>query len=94
MAAADAVFYPAFALALSVAVQTLELYLVFAVLIGPACGPAEAWAWCVRRPLGVAACMAGMGLSWPLDWPSGTGVALGLCVLGVLSVWGAPGGWG
>jgi zinc/manganese transport system permease protein len=88
----DAVFYPAFALALSVAVQTLGLYLVFALLIGPAL-----WTRCgasLTRAIGLAAVasLAGLGLSWALDWPSGACVALALCLLGVLSVARAPRG--
>ena len=71
----DAVFYPLFALALSVVVQALGLYLVFALLIGPALwtrrGLSLAWAIAVA----VAACVAGLGLSWALDWPSGASVA-------------------
>lgn len=81
----DAVFYPLFALALSVAVQTLGLYLVFALLIGPAL-------W-TRRGLNLrgailvasGTCLAGLGISWAADWPSGACVALGLCVVGLLS---------
>ncbi|HYE40789.1 MAG TPA: metal ABC transporter permease [Ramlibacter sp.] len=82
----DAVFYPLFALALSVAVQALGLYLVFALLIGPALWTRRG----VRVPAaigaGLLACAAGLALSWALDWPSGACVALALSILGVLSV--------
>lgn len=86
----DTWFYPAFALALSVAVQTLGLYLVFALLIGPAL-----WTRCGLAPgraivLAVAASLAGMGSSWALDWPSGACVALALCALGMLSAVRVP----
>jgi len=86
----DAVFYPAFALALSAAVQTLGLYLVFALLIGPALWTQRGVALGKAVTLGVAACLAGMGLSWALDWPSGASTALALCLLGVLAVRRAP----
>lgn len=86
----DAVFYPAFALALSVAVQTLGLYLVFALLIGPALWTMRGVTLGKAVVLGVAACLAGMGVSWALDWPSGASTALALCVLGILAVARAP----
>lgn len=81
----DAVFYPVFALALSVAVQTLGLYLVFALLIGPALWTRRGRTVTRAVVLAVIACLAGMLVSWGLDWPSGACVALALCVLGVLS---------
>ncbi len=84
----DAMFYPVFALSLSVAVQALGLYLVFALLIGPAL-------WVQRGlPAGrvvaaaVAACFAGLGLSWALDWPSAATVALAASALGLASLAG------
>lgn len=86
----DGVFYPGFALALSVAVQTLGLYLVFALLIGPALWTRRGVTLATAIVLAAAACLAGMGLSWVFDWPSGACVALALCVLGVLSVWRGP----
>ncbi|MCE3271342.1 MAG: hypothetical protein K0S57_1739 [Ramlibacter sp.] len=82
----DALFYPVFALALSVAVPALGLYLVFALLIAPAL-------WTRRgRPLrdaialAAGASLAGLGVSWALDWPSGASVALLLCGLGLAAV--------
>lgn len=86
----DAVFYPVFALALSVAVQTLGLYLVFALLIGPALWTMRGVPLGQAVVLGVAACMGGMALSWALDWPSGASTALALCLLGILAVRRAP----
>ncbi|HEY0825105.1 MAG TPA: metal ABC transporter permease [Ramlibacter sp.] len=86
----DAWFYPAFALALSVAVQTLGLYLVFALLIGPALWTRRGAGLVAAMGMGVGASLAGMALSWALDWPSGACVALALCALGVLSAWRGP----
>lgn len=86
----DAWFYPAFALALSVAVQTLGLYLVFALLIGPALWTRRGVPLARAIALAAAASLAGMGLSWALDWPSGACAALALCLLGVLSAWRVP----
>lgn len=86
----DALFYPVFALALSIAVPVLGLYLVFALLIGPAL-------WQRHRPglprlylLAGTACLAGLGLSWWQDWPSGTCVAICLSVTGLASTIGRP----
>lgn len=84
----DAVFYPLFALALSVAVQALGLYLVFALLIGPALWTRRGMGLPHAIVAGLLACGAGLGLSWALDWPSGACVALALSALGVLSVMG------
>lgn len=86
----DAVFYPVFALALSVAVQVLGLYLVFALLIAPALWTRRGASVARAVALGAAACLAGMGLSWGLDWPSGASVAVVLCALGLLSAWRVP----
>lgn len=86
--ARDATFYPVFAVALSVAVQALGLYLVFALLIGPALwtrrGCSTRWATAAA----VVACLAGLALSWALDWPSAATVALVACVLGLASLAG------
>ncbi len=81
----DAVFYPVFALALAVAVQTLGLYLVFAFLIGPALWVRQGLRLRSAILAAVAASFAGMALSWALDWPSGACVALALCLTGLLS---------
>lgn len=87
----DAVFYPLFAVVLSIAVPLLGVYLVFALLIAPAL-------W-VRRGLGLAqacllalgACAAGIGGSWVLDWPSGACIALALCAMGLAACHGTEG---
>ena len=86
--ARDALFYPAFAVALSVAVQTLGLYLVFALLVGPALwvrrGLPVSWA----TAAGIAASFTGLALSWALDWPSAAMVALAATALGLASLAG------
>lgn len=86
--ARDGMFYPAFAVALSVAVQALGLYLVFALLVGPALwarrGLPAVWA----TMAGIAACFAGLALSWALDWPSAATVALAASALGLASLAG------
>lgn len=86
----DAVFYPVFALALSAAVPALGLYLVFALLIAPALWTRRGLRLRVAIGLGTAASLAGLGLSWALDWPSGACVALMLCVLGLAAAARAP----
>ncbi|MDB5753066.1 MAG: hypothetical protein JWP65_3487 [Ramlibacter sp.] len=79
----DRWFYPLFALALSVAVPVLGLYLVFALLIGPALWSRRGARAGVGLVLGVVACLAGLGISWALDWPSGASLAVALCALGL-----------
>lgn len=81
--ARDALFYPVFALALSVAVPALGLYLVFALLIAPALWTRRGRSWRLAIVLAAGACLAGLALSWALDWPSGACVALLLCGLGL-----------
>ncbi|HEX2544227.1 MAG TPA: metal ABC transporter permease, partial [Ramlibacter sp.] len=79
----DALFYPVFALALSVAVPALGLYLVFALLIAPALWTRRGSRLAVAVALAAVASLAGLALSWALDWPSGACVALALCLLGL-----------
>lgn len=81
--ARDALFYPVFALALSVAVPALGLYLVFALLIGPALWTRRGGRLRTAIALAAAAGLAGLGASWALDWPSGASAALFLCCLGL-----------
>lgn len=83
--ARDAVFYPAFALALSAAVPALGLYLVFALLIGPALWMRRGWRLPAAIGLAAAACALGLALSWALDLPSGACLAVVLCALGLAS---------
>lgn len=84
--ARDRVFYPVFAVAASVAVPVLGLFLVFATLIAPAlwerAGATRAVAWTGA----VVACIAGLSLSWAFDAPSGACVALALSGYGAMSV--------
>lgn len=82
----DVVFYPAFAIALAVSVQSLGLYLVFALLIGPALWTLRGWRVRVAIVAGGVACLGGLAMSWALDGPSGACVAVALCGLGLLSV--------
>ncbi len=84
----DAMFYPVFALSLSVAVQALGLYLVFALLIGPALWIQRGLPAARVVAAAVAACFAGLGLSWALDWPSAATVALAASALGLASLAG------
>ena len=79
----DAWFYPVFALALSVAVPVLGLYLVFALLIAPALWLQRGLRLAQAVALGGLACAIGLAASWALDWPSGACVALSLCGLGL-----------
>jgi zinc/manganese transport system permease protein len=79
----DAVFYGAFALTLSVAVSSLGLYLVFAMLIGPALWTRRTTSLPAAFGLAVLACAGGIGLSWAFDWPSGACVAMALSGLGL-----------
>ncbi len=79
----DLAFYPLFAVALSVAVPVLGLYLVFACLIAPALWVRRGWS---RHRSSVAAAVVallGLCLSWWTDWPSGACVAVCLSVAGV-----------
>ena len=87
----DVVFYPLFALALSVVVQALGLYLVFALLIGPALWTRRGLPLAGAITMAAVACLAGMGLSWGLDWPSGACIAIALSALGLLSAGRARG---
>ena len=82
----DAVFYPLFALSLSVAVPVLGLYLVFALLIAPALWLRRGARLGTALLLAAGACAAGLGLSWALDWPSGACLTLALCALGLASL--------
>ena len=83
--ARDVWFDPAFALALSVAVPVLGLYLVFALLIAPALWLQRGQRLASAIALGGLACAVGLTASWAQDWPSGACVALSLCGLGLAS---------
>lgn len=87
----DAFFYPVFALAASVAVPVLGLFVVFAALIAPALWQRAGWRAAPTAMAGVAAGALGLGLSWLLDAPSGACVAMALAGWGALSVFGNAG---
>ena len=82
----DALFYPVFALAASVAVPVLGLFVVFAALIAPALWQRAGWPALVATLGAVAAGGIGLALSWLLDAPSGACVATTLAGYGTLSV--------
>jgi zinc/manganese transport system permease protein len=86
----DAVFYPAFAFALSLAVPVLGLYLVFALLIAPSLWLRRGAAQVRALAVGATASMLGLGLSWAMDWPSGATIALALCAAGLLATLAPP----
>lgn len=81
----DAVFYGWFALAASMSIGVLGLWLVFAGLIVPAW--LHALDWSLKRrimALGLA-CGGGLLISGGLDWPSGACVIAALAMLGLLA---------
>lgn len=84
--ARDAVFFPLFAVVAAAAVQALGLFVVFALLIAPALWQRAG----LQRPLALAltllAVLAGLGVSWLLDAPSGPSVAAAAAVLGLGSM--------
>lgn len=79
----DALFYPLFALAASVAVPVLGLFLVFALLIAPALWLRADGGRGRSLGLAVAAGAGGLALSWRFDAPSGACVAGALALLGL-----------
>ncbi len=82
----DAVFYPVFALAASLVVPVLGLFVVFAALIAPALWQRAGWRPAPAALAGMTASALGLALSWLLDAPSGACVAVALAGLGTLSV--------
>ena len=56
---------------------------MFALLIEPALWTRRGRSWRLAIVLAAGACLAGLALSWALDWPSGACVALLLCGLGL-----------
>lgn len=85
----DTPFYIGFALIISVAVPVLGLFVVFALLIGPAlwlrASPQAPSLHALRAPLALAfgACALGLAASWWWDAPSGACVALACALLGL-----------
>jgi len=87
----DALFYPTFALLISLSVPVLGLYLVFAALIAPALGasalrqagnPRARWA---AYAIGLIGLLAGLAGSFWLDCPSGPTVVLALIATAAVS---------
>ena len=74
-------FYPLFAILVTCSVQMVGLYLVFAGLVMPAlAADGQDKAWLRGSVLGVAAYIAGFGLSVSLDWPTGPTVVASLAL--------------
>ncbi len=84
----DAWFFASFALVVSLAVQVLGLFIVFAALIAPGLWQRAGWGAWAASALALAAAMAGLAASWFLDAPSGPLVALALALAGLLSILG------
>jgi zinc/manganese transport system permease protein len=87
----DWVFYPAFAILISLSVPILGLYLVFAALIAPALGGHHLATRLHARPRGLAYLLGTTGLagglaaSYLLDTPSGPTLVLSLIATAVMS---------
>lgn len=79
----DWAFYTWFAVAASVAVGVLGLWLVFAALIVPAWLALQGFRPRTRAVAVLAACGTGLGVSSLMDWPSGACVIVALAVLGL-----------
>lgn len=89
----DSVFYVVFALTLSAAVPVLGLYLVFALLIGPALwtrlGRPQAMRLTTACAWATITCLFGMLISWIADWPSGACIACSVGTLGLIAAFRA-----
>ncbi|MDO5058043.1 MAG: metal ABC transporter permease [Lautropia sp.] len=86
----DLLFYPLFAMVLSLAVPVLGLYLVFALLIGPALWHPSGRAPSVCVCMAMLACTIGLLLSWRFDRPSGACIAICLSLTGLARAWRPP----
>lgn len=75
-------FYVLFALAITVSVQLVGIYLVFASLILPALASlAHTHRWLLRAWLaGATGYLGGLGLSLLTDWPTGPSIVVALAV--------------
>ncbi|MDY6828232.1 MAG: metal ABC transporter permease [Pseudomonadota bacterium] len=84
-------FFALFAVAVTVSVQLIGVYLVFASLIIPALGAhAHPWGRWLAYAIGAAGYGLGLGTSWCADLPAGPAVVWGLAVAaGVLRMAGA-----
>nr|WP_315489272.1 metal ABC transporter permease [uncultured Rhodoferax sp.] len=81
----DWAFYGWFAVAASVAVGVLGLWLVFAGLIVPAWLGLQGWSRTRRAAFVLLACAGGLAVSSTLDWPSGACVIVALAGLGLVA---------
>jgi zinc/manganese transport system permease protein len=81
----DWAFYGWFAVAASVAVGVLGLWLVFAGLIVPAWLGLQGWSRMRRVVFVLLACAGGLAVSSTLDWPSGACVIVALAGLGLVA---------
>ena len=81
----DWAFYGWFAVAASVAVGVLGLWLVFAGLIVPAWLGLQGWSRMRRTVFVLLACAGGLAVSSTLDWPSGACVIVALAGLGLVA---------
>ncbi len=79
----DVWFYGLFAVAASLAVQVLGLFVVFAGLIAPGLWHRRGLPLSAATLLALAAAFVALGLSWWLDLPSGPLVALSLALCGL-----------
>ena len=87
--ARNSIFYGVFAIVASLLVQSLGVFLVFALLIGPAMLLQRTG---LRTALlgALAAMIVGLWMSWALDLPSGICLTLAYAVCGLSSVILAP----
>ncbi|MDI9336335.1 MAG: metal ABC transporter permease [Gammaproteobacteria bacterium] len=88
--AQDRVFYPVFAIVVSLAVPVLGLYLVFASLIAPAVWRSAGYSRTIAWGGSCLACTLGLAASWLLDAPSGACLAFALSAYGIASVLWIP----
>lgn len=88
--AADMIFYGMFAVVASLMVQTLGVFLVFVLLIGPALLFERFSALLSSATLGLAV-GGGLGLSWYLDLPSGICLSLTISAVSLLALRPNPG---
>jgi zinc/manganese transport system permease protein len=83
-------FYLVFAVAITASVQLVGVYLVFSSLIIPALATRRLSArlqlpaaWCI----GLAAYVAGIGLSMVLDYPTGALIVWSMAAIGIAAAW-------
>ncbi len=88
-------FYVLFALSVTISVQLVGIFLVFASLIAPAIGVRQLkrLALPVGYGLGLLGYLVGLMLSAQLDLPTGAIIVWSLVVLAILTAWLAPASW-